>query len=697
MAPTASPSRRIEIGITLLGFLGLAFFLAFYDRVFPSAAIDLALSGAEITQLARSYLKDQGHDLQGYESALAFEQDSWGAVYLQQTLGVAETNRLIETTSMPIWYWHARWFRPLEKEEFAAYLDPGGEVVGFFHNVAEDAPGANLPQDEARALAEAYLNQDRGWAQVDWEAVAASSEERPGGRTDHHFEWRKRDFEVGESELRLAVEVQGDRIGSYDYWLKVPETFQRHYMEQRNRALFFSNLSYTIGFFVFGLAALVSYLLAAWQGVISRRAGLIPALTVAVVGLSAGLNQLPLNKIWYSTTEDPVLFWLQRLFNLVVTVGYTAAGVLILWAGGQRLSKRVWPRQNRILPPSEDRWGALARSGWRGLMLGAMMAGYLVLFYFVATRLFGGWTPLDAPDTGLFATPFPFLTPLEVGLVPAMNEELLYRLLGISLILAFIRQRKRDGARLWLALLVPGALWGFAHLGYVRDPFYLRGIELTIAGVFLLGLFFLRFGLMTTIVAHFVYNAGLTALPLLRSSEPYFIASGLVIVAAMFAPVVPGAVGGIRRRLRGERQEKARLHIAPATTDDLTGLAILPVEGLDRMALLDNPAAIVFCLHASAKIIGAGAARVTPAGAGEILIVYVAPEWRRQYWGSALVDALCAHLREQGVDSVHITVDTGDRTAGAFWASQGWRSAVKVFSHSFTATQQRGWRDVFRR
>ncbi len=107
-------------------------------------------------------------------------------------------------------------------------------------------------------------------------------------------------------------------------------------------------------------------------------------------------------------------------------------------------------------------------------MLGGMMAGYLILFYLLATELFGSWTPLDIPDTGLFATPFPFLGPLEVGLVPAVTEELMYRLVGVSLVLILAR-------RGWLALLVPGALWGFAHLGYVRDPFFLRGIELTIA------------------------------------------------------------------------------------------------------------------------------------------------------------------------------------------------------------------------
>ena len=681
---------RLDAAITLLGLLGLALFLAFYDRAFPSAAIDLDLSRGEIAQRAQSYLRGQGYAPQDYEFALSFEQDWWGSVYLQRTIGIPETNRLIRSQRLPIWRWHARWFRPLQKEEFAIYLSPGGEVLAFAHSVEEDAPGAKLSQDEGRALAEVYLTQDRGWALADWAAVVASSEERPGGRTDHHFEWKRRDFSVGDSELRLAVDVQGKRIGGYDFWLKVPEAFRRHFSEQRNRALFFNNLSYTIGFVGLGAAAFGAYLIAVWRGILRWYAGLGPALAVAAVGVLAGLNDLPLHKAWYPTTEDYTLFWLERLFNLLFSAGYSAVLVLVLWAGGQRLSKRVWPRRDKVLPRGEHRWGVLARSGWRGLMLGGLMAGYLVLFYLAATRLLGGWTPLDMPRTSLFATPLPFLAPLEVGLLPAMNEELMFRLVGVSLVLWLTDRRS-------LALLVPGALWGFAHLSYVRDPFFLRGIELTISAVFLMGWFFLRFDLVTAIVAHFTYNAGLTALPLLRSEEPYFVVSGLLVVGVMLAPVVPGAVGGLRRRLRGEKQKEPQPKVAAATASDLAGLSALPLEGLDWPTLLYDAKAVVLCLRTGAEVIGVAAGRVAAEGTAEVLAIYVAPPWRRQYWGSALVDALCTRLQERGAQSVQTAVETVNQITAAFWASQGWRSAVTVFRRSFMLSRRRGWREVLAR
>ena len=181
-------SRRLDALITLLGILGLVLFLAFYDQAFPSAAIDLPLARSEILQRARTYLEARGYELQDYESALTFHQAWWASVYLQRTLGIPETNRLVRAERIPIWYWRVRWFRPLQKEEFSVSLSTSGEVISLFHSIMEDAPGASLAQNQARILAEGYLVRDRHWVLEDWEPITVSTQDQPGGRTDHHFE-----------------------------------------------------------------------------------------------------------------------------------------------------------------------------------------------------------------------------------------------------------------------------------------------------------------------------------------------------------------------------------------------------------------------------------------------------------------------------------------------------------------------------
>jgi len=682
------PSRRLELLITVFGLLGLALFVLLYDQAFPAAALDLKLSRDDIAQRAQAYMQAQGYDLRGYEFALTFGEDGWASTYLQLTLGIPETNRRVRAEHLPVWAWHARWFRPLQKEEFSLSLSPEGNVTGFSHGVLENAPGAKLAQDQARVLAEDYMVHDRQWTLADWEPVTVFSSDKPGGRADHDFEWKRRNAALGEAELRLSVGVQGDRIGSYGYWIKVPEAFTRHFEEQQNRADFVNGLSYMAGFIGLGVAVVIAYLLAVWRGVLRWRAGLAPALIGAGVSLLAGLNTLLLNKAWYGTTQDYTLFWAQRGINLLFAAVVNIAFLLILWSGARQLGQLVWPRQDKILPRSDDRWRTLAVSSWRGLMLGGLSAGYVILFYLIATRLFGSWTPLDTPFTGAYATPLPFLGPLQMGLLPALEEELLFRLAGISVILWLLRRvRLPKGARLpeWLcraaALLVPGLLWAFAHVAYVRDPFYLRGIELGIEAVLLSGLFFLQFDLMTTMVAHFFWNATLGALPLLRSGQPYFVVSGLIVIAVMVTPLIPGLVSVLRRRKTVMRPPT---RVTPASPEDTPALSRL-VESVDWAVWLNDPAALVLCLRAGEDIVGVAAGRVGTEGAGQVCVVCVKPDWRRRYGGSALVDELSTRLRERGAQSIEAPAQASDRIATAFWASQGWRPRAYVFARSWGA------------
>ncbi|MCP4541825.1 MAG: GNAT family N-acetyltransferase [Chloroflexi bacterium] len=700
------PSRWLDIAITMLGLLGLVLFLSLYDQAFPTAAIDLTLSRAEIVRRAQAYMQTQGYELQDngvdgpYKFALTFTGSSWTSYYLQHTLGISETNRLIQETDVPIWYWRARWFLPLQKEEFRVYLAPDGQIVALSHTMLEDAHGASLTLENARGLAQDYLTTDQGWDLANWEEISASSEDRPGGRTDHSFAWKQRDWDVGESELRLSVTVRGDEIGSYNYWLKTPETFQRDFTRQRTIAGFVDSMSLLLSL----LLVFVILALTLWKarGQISTSASTAvgPAVLVSVIILLAGLNRLPLVNAAYDTTQSYKLFWLAQWMS----VGFGAAGsgvmVLMCWFIGQWISKRVWPRQDRILSRRGDRWHTLARSGWRGLMLGMMMAGFVVIFYLVTTQFLGSWTPIGPDYSSAYATPLPFLGALKSGLLPAMWEELVFRLLLISGVLWLARSftKLSEPACRFLALLIPGALWGFAHMSYVRDPIYLRGVELTMAAMLLEGLFFLRFDLATTIVAHFVYNAGLGALPLLRSGEPYFVASGLVILTAMLVPMMPHAARTIWRKLHGEvRGVAPRPWIRLARSEDLETLAAFPVDGFNWAVLLDNPEAVVLCLQVGEQTVGAAVGQIVNQTNGEISRVYVAPSWRRRYWGSELLDTLCIRLQEQGCESVHIQVQTDDTNDMRFMSSQTWKPAAMIFAWPLEPPAFPSWRDLLKK
>jgi hypothetical protein len=60
---------------------------------------------------------------------------------------------------------------------------------------------------------------------------------------------------------------------------------------------------------------------------------------------------------------------------------------------------------------------------------------------------------------------------------------------------------KRVGA----AVLISSLIWGFGHTGYDIFPMWFRGVEVTVLGVFL-GWVYLRFGIITVVVAHFLFD-----------------------------------------------------------------------------------------------------------------------------------------------------------------------------------------------
>ena len=58
----------------------------------------------EIARRAQAYLQAQGYDVHDYEFALTFGEDWQASAYLQRTLGIPATNRLVRSECLLIWY-----------------------------------------------------------------------------------------------------------------------------------------------------------------------------------------------------------------------------------------------------------------------------------------------------------------------------------------------------------------------------------------------------------------------------------------------------------------------------------------------------------------------------------------------------------------------------------------------------------------
>jgi GNAT superfamily N-acetyltransferase len=677
----------VDILIALLGVTGAIVFFTFYERALPSASVDVTISRSQAGEIATDYLRQIGDVPQDYKFALSFSGDSSPLYYLQRTLGVEESNKRMAQEEWPLYYWIARWFKPMEKEEFYVYLTPDGEFLGINHVIKEDAPGADISQDEAGIIAESFLSEFAGWDSSNWEQVEAASEARSGGRVDHTFEWKSRMFSAGDSELRYTITVQGDQVGYVDSWIKVPEAFTRKYASERDRAGFLNGVAYFLGLLVFLVAGVFGIAMVRPDG---RRA-LWPALLVAGVSLGAYLNFMPLYPLSYGTTQDYTLFWVMGIVGAIVSTFFYFALVLAAWMGGQALSKLAWPRRDRILARGPERWLAFSRSAWRGLMIGGLQMGYVVLFYMLTSRYLGWWSPVTAEYSNLFATPFPFLYAFDIGLSAALTEELLFRMIGIAFFLWVFRNKQ-----VWLALLIPGVLWSFAHSSYVTYPIYVRGVELTVVALFL-GFVFLKFDLFTTIMSHFTYNMMVVGIILLRSRESYYQMSGWVVVLTLALPLVPGLFWTLKRFLSKKTPLPEALTVSPAAGSDLQKLSALPPKA-DWATLLNQSNRTTLCLRAEDELIGFVTGFVDERNSATLDGVYVKPEWRRQYWGSTLMDTLREHFQGAGANEVRAVLFTKEKRPAAFLHNLFWRSRAQILTPdefpAFAPRLKEGWQDL---
>ncbi|MCX6066937.1 MAG: GNAT family N-acetyltransferase [Chloroflexi bacterium] len=677
----------IDLLITMIGITGVIFFLTFYDRALPNASIDLQYSREQISAKVAEYLHGFGYSPAGYEFSMLFGQDSTASYYLQRKLGIEQTNTLLVSEKLPLYYWKARWFKPSEKEEFFIQLSPQADILSFGHVIKEDAPGAAIPQAQAQKIAEDFLHTQTGWDAAQWERVEASSQAQPGGRVDHTFAWKSRSFAVGEAELRTSVTVQGDQIGSLNRWIKIPESFLREYASERDRAGFINTVCLLfgmLGLFVVALAALFNF-----KSVDYQRA-LKPAWLTAVVTMAAYLNYAPLFSYSYATTQNYTLFWVMTIVGAVAIAFFYAFQVFGGWAGGQALAKLVWPQEDRILARGTERWLTFSRSAWRGLMLGGFNLGYIVLFYLLTSRFLGWWIPASSEYSNIFGTPFPFLEAFQVGLNAALTEELLFRFVGITICLWLFGKKQ-----IWLALLIPGALWGFAHSSYVTYPIYARGIELTLEAL-LLGYIFLKFDLFTTIMAHFSYNMIVVAMPLLRSESPYFRFSGLVVLVTLVLPLLPGIFWKLAQSLGRLPKLPKSLSLAPASAADLPRLAALPVKA-DWPALFQQEKRIILCLSAGPELAGFATGFVDANNSGQVDGIYVTPRWQRQYWGTRLLQALQEDFQNLGVREFRAILPPIETKPVSFFESLFWKTRASVLAPGDPPTFSANLKEVKKR
>ena len=519
--------------------VGVRYFTVALSIVSLDITMDRSTAEAEAARLS---------DLHGWgpgdaRSAVSFGQiDSLAQPFVELEAGGRDVFfGLAEAETYHSYVWTVRRFAEGEAAESRIWFTPSGDRYGFRLSLPEDDPGAgNLTDEEARAVAE------RGAAEwgVDLEAyrlLESSLETLPSGRTDHAFVYERQDVDLGEGEIRLQLDVAGNRPSEVRHFVHVPETFAQRYADMRsaNQAISLgANVVFTLLFMLLGAVAGTAYLLRK-RWIVWRAPLIWGALTAVLFGLSI-LNALPLSWMQYDTAVSRSVFLTQQLVTAAAIALLGTPLLALFFMAGESLGRRAFPdhlQQWRFWSPAvAASTPALGRTVGAYLLLGVMI-GYVVLFYLATSRLGGWWSPASPqvqPD--LLATYQPWFEAVSTSLLAALWEESIFRAVPIAgAALLGARFGKRN-AWIWGAIALQALVFAAGHADYPQQPAYARVVELT-PFAFGWGVIYLYFGLIPTIFTHFLYDLSLISSLLFMAEGPGVLFNRGVIVVVGLVPL----------------------------------------------------------------------------------------------------------------------------------------------------------------
>lgn len=528
--------KKYFIISAFLAVAGIAIFTNFYSQAFPQAELKFQITKHDAQNIAEQYLTKLGYSGNGYKTAVILDSDTLQQTFLQRQWGIKRFNQeLAKDKDFTPWNYAIRFFRPLQKEEFTIFVRPDGHVAGFTHLIEEAQSGERLSKDEAKQIVRNFVDRELN---IDLNLYEEKEyhDNKLENRTDHTFSFQRKGSEIigllpdAGGAKRLGITLQGNVIGSFIRYTYVPESFARKQETTESSGALYVALASFAEIIVFIIAIIILFKRYRANDIRPRYTIWITIL-LGVLGIISALTSLGELLYGYPTT----LPWIN--FIIFAVLGFLIIGLLLVSLGtiiaglvGESLTREIFPDANDFDSNRPRTRIYILQSIAKGFLAAMAFLGYLTLFYFFGSRYFGIWSPIE-PNTASYATSLlPFLVPVIMSLTAALSEELLFRYLAVSLFKKYLKNTA-------LALLCSALIWAFLHSNYAVYPMYIRGIELTIAGV-LLGWLFIRHGILTSISTHFFINMTLFTTPLILSDNAYFRFSGVIaIILGLTLPI----------------------------------------------------------------------------------------------------------------------------------------------------------------
>jgi membrane protease YdiL (CAAX protease family) len=382
-----------------------------------------------------------------------------------------------------------------------------------------------------------------------WKLLTASYQtKKTSGRIDRTYTFERTDRRIGGAPLRTEVGIAGDTPTLVRLRLEIPESFRRRYTEMRSWNDLLALIA-SLGILAISIIGIVALVRFARERRVRWRQAMIVGGTVGALALLAGLNEMPGSWFSYDTAMSPITFQLTQVL-LALLFGVTTAFVLAFTLAAAEAANRS------AFPWHFDWWKLWRYRGTRevalrvggGYAVAAIGFAYVAIFYLVTRTLLGWWVPSELlNDPNQIASPMPWISGIALSLNAGVWEESLFRALPLSLLALWVGDRPTR--RWWLAAGVIGSalIFGFAHSNYESWPPYSRGVEIFFEACFW-AVLFINFGVVVTMIAHFVYDLVLFSIFVASGSAVQYRVTAVVVAAALLAPAIAVAWRWIYQR-----------------------------------------------------------------------------------------------------------------------------------------------------
>jgi len=542
------PRRVVIVAGIAVAAAAIAIWL--FPRAVPIVALQQSLTRDVALARADSFFRAHSLAPAGARTAVRFQGDDSLRTFVELGGGGLDSlNALVRGDDIAPFTWSVRAFVPGDPREARVDFAPDGRIIGFERKLAEADARPPVSPDSGRRLAEQVLDSWIDERADRWKLVTSSYETRKtSGRVDRSYTFERTDRRIGGAPIRAEAVIAGDTPARLRPFVEIPEAFQRRYTEMRSWNDLLAGLAALgmLGIAIAGVVALRRYARA--RQVRWRQPMLVGAVIGAMV-LAAAVNEMPGSWFDYDTAMSPATFRAIQVLLVLLAGVSTALLVGYTLAAAEAATRHAFPRQL-------DWWKLWRYRGTRevasavggGYAVAAIACAYVAAFYVVTRTLFGWWVPaalLDDPNQ--IATPMPWITGIAMSANAAVWEEALFRALPLSLLSLWIGRRR--GRRWWMAagVVASALVFGFGHSNYESWPPYSRGVEIFLDACFW-AILFVQFGLVVTVVAHFVYNTLLFGIFSAAGSAAEYRVTAAIIAVALLAPALVVLWRAVRQR-----------------------------------------------------------------------------------------------------------------------------------------------------